>query len=63
MNLIEWGETTINFLKEKSSTVPGEQVEELTLPMIIKYYREFFSNVTNEKYVFDGFPPGCEKPE
>ncbi|CAD8140791.1 unnamed protein product [Paramecium octaurelia] len=62
-NLIEWGETAITQLKEKLSTVPGEQIEELTLPMIIKYYKDLFSNVTNEKYVFDGFPPGCEKPE
>ncbi|CAD8057877.1 unnamed protein product [Paramecium sonneborni] len=61
-NLIEW-EPTIAQLKEKLAPASGEQLEEVTLPQIIKYYKELFSNITNDKYLFDGFPPGCDKPE
>lgn len=45
------------------AAVPGEPLEEVTLPQIIKYYKELLNGVSSDKYVFDSFPPGCDKPE
>lgn len=50
---MEW-EPTINALKEKLADVPGEPLDDVPLPKLIKYYTGLFSNFSNDKYVFDG---------
>jgi adenylate kinase family enzyme len=57
-SVIEW-EPTIAQLKEKLGA-PGEPLEDVPLAKIVEYYRKMFEMVGKEKYIFDGFPPGCE---
>jgi hypothetical protein len=37
------------------AAVPGEPLEEVTLPQIIKYYKELLNGVSSDKYVFDRY--------
>lgn len=56
--LVEW-EPTIAALKEKLGQ-PGEPLEDVPLPRIVDYYTRTFAPVLRDKFVFDGFPPGCD---